>query len=423
MTKPTLEYVFSGCGMMKLQPNSQSGSAETQLITRKIVTKGIQRIKNKCNNMLVDHFSVNVSCLYNAYIEKDWGEHFHTNDKFGFDNVYADSGGLQVVTRGMKISDDLKKEVYKKQEPANFSMCFDEIPVTTSMSGVHRAGIEGKMFMVKNIEACATKTATNVKEQIEALKHVKDNKVMYIIQGNSVQDMIKWADYSFVHFNTKNIGGLAMANTCMGFGTKETLDVIKSYKHIVEKYTINNQIHLLGVGSLERMKPVLNLMKSGYIDNKTIVSFDSSSCSMSLMMGRLINTNGKNIVVKKDSTFENHVNNFVNFFHDIFLEHYPTLTKEQVIDSIVANSSSLTELYNSHNLNKAVLPLLIAYNLVGFFQSVKDYMDNKDTTPIGLLRNVRTHSDMEDFERNFGYMLNSQRVFRVEHTAMEDCWV
>lgn len=413
MTKPVLEYVFSGCNMMELPPRKH----ETCDITNKIIENGISKIRYDINKKL-PMFEVKLSLLYNAYVEPLRGQAFG-DFKYGFDRIFADSGGLQIITRGLQITNEQKTKVYEKQSPANFSMCFDEIPVETCTIKTSRATVADKKFIVKRKSDCARITSLNVKEQIDKLSPYTHNKVVHIIQGNNAQDMIEWADISFKNFDSEKIGGLAMAGTCIGNGAKETIEMLCAYKKISEKYNFSKQLHLLGVGSLERLKPVLNLLQSGYIDKTTIVSFDSSSASMSLMMGRLVDINGVTIEVKKGVLLENHINDFIDFFYDIISTHIQ-VTKKEIFVSLYDNIESLVECAQANDLNKSLVPLLVAFNLIGFFKNINDYVDTIDNSPIGLLRNVETDDDMNEYNRQYGYLINSKRIYREENFTLDE---
>ena len=85
-------------------------------------------------NMLIDKLVTDVhshkfSMLYNGHTESSFGDRF-TAYKDHVHEIHADSGGLQIVTQGMTITDELKDKVYENQaEWADVGMCFDEIPV------------------------------------------------------------------------------------------------------------------------------------------------------------------------------------------------------------------------------------------------------------------------------------------------------
>ena len=66
-------------------------------------------------------FDLSISALYNAYVEPHLGEHHVEHHKDTFDGIYADSGGLQVITCGAQLTEELKTEVYKKQDMSDFA--------------------------------------------------------------------------------------------------------------------------------------------------------------------------------------------------------------------------------------------------------------------------------------------------------------
>ena len=82
--------------------------------------------------------------------------------------IHADSGGLQIVTQGMVITDELKDKVYENQaEWADVGMCFDEIPVILTGDRSDRNDTKARFFDFENYEELARKTGRNVKRQLE----------------------------------------------------------------------------------------------------------------------------------------------------------------------------------------------------------------------------------------------------------------
>lgn len=70
--------------------------------------------------------------LFNGYVEAGEGEILSKIiSPSSVSSVHADSGGLQVISRGFQITEEMKRSVYEVQAKySNVAMSFDEIPVT-----------------------------------------------------------------------------------------------------------------------------------------------------------------------------------------------------------------------------------------------------------------------------------------------------
>jgi len=124
-----LDYVISACGMMGVfTPDHEASYFPTYKQATLDLMKSLKkRIGESCT--LTEPL---VSTLYNAYTEKQHVKEFAHLDNLGSDSVYADSGGLQIVTAGKSITEEMKMEIYKTQTYADYAMCFDVIPLSST---------------------------------------------------------------------------------------------------------------------------------------------------------------------------------------------------------------------------------------------------------------------------------------------------
>ena len=98
-----LEYVVSGTSYMRLTNPKIINDPENVYTVNKLM-KDIVQDKN----------SHDFSMLYNACTESGFGEKFQVY-KDSCKYIHADSGGLQVVTQGKQLTDELKDKVYENQ--------------------------------------------------------------------------------------------------------------------------------------------------------------------------------------------------------------------------------------------------------------------------------------------------------------------
>lgn len=322
-----LEYVVSAIGMAgTINSNilkSEHFHTEAVPALRHVVDILKTSVKGSAKNV-----DPSVAVLFNAYTEKKFVEHLKDYSNFNMDKVYADSGGLQMVTTGKEVTPAIKDDIYGVQQYADYAMCFDDIPlesVSLVRTRNERSNVGNKVFNQERLTETAKATGENIKRQIEYFQqNGADTKVIIIVQGNTADDMVHW--YQTIqdmltddHF--KNVGGIAVADTCMGNKELETIDMLTA-AHRIAKFcnpAARKQIHLLGVGSIPRMAPVLYLRKSGFLSEYEKISYDSSSHTVCFNYG-LMKLNGtcKPLGAKRNAKLEERLFDIYNTFKPAF---------------------------------------------------------------------------------------------------------
>ena len=109
--------------------------------------------------------------MYNAYTEKRPGEWMGEHYRSLVHSIHADSGGLQMITLGRTITNELKEEVYDSQaRNSDIAMCFDVIPVRTLDAGrSDRLDLNNRRFDRTDLERCARETGRNLRRQKAAI--------------------------------------------------------------------------------------------------------------------------------------------------------------------------------------------------------------------------------------------------------------
>jgi hypothetical protein len=178
----------------------------------------------------------------------------------------------------------------------------------------------------------------NIKKQAIAFREMDaKTKIIIIVQGNSWENMVEWYEHIASVLDEddyKNIGGLAVADTCMGNGQLESIEMLIAAKKISEicHENIKHHLHVLGVGSIPRMKPILYLLKSGYLNSYKRVSYDSSSHTSTFDYGLLkLNGTCKSIGSYKTKEVDEHFRKVYNTFSNTFSSF---CTQDQFIDQI-----------------------------------------------------------------------------------------
>lgn len=267
--KPTFEYVMSG--MSFVLPTQEVFFSDRF----KDISSDLMKYLN------TEYQNQTFGILFNAYKEIRLGTRMHAlwGDQIP---IYADSGGLQMVTMGEEITDPGRENVYKNQAHlCNYAMSFDEIPLVTSKnSGVNDRS--SRYFEYAVFKDCARQSGVNLRNQIRYFQeHNAICKPMLIAHGNSIDHYQEWVDIILDEVGEENhqyLGGLAFGSGSLGFGQLE--DFAKGF--IAEKIeapdSVKKHIHILGVGSCMRMAPFFaRSWKGGFEDVK--VSYDSTSQS------------------------------------------------------------------------------------------------------------------------------------------------
>lgn len=382
-----------------------------------------------------------VGVLYNAFTTPSIVAEFKDMENYHFEHVHADSGGLQIVTADRVVTPEIRQEIYGRQAYADVAMCFDCIPLrsintTTRIKG-ERSLTSNKRFVAEDFDSSAEQTASNVKEQIEAFRHLETKtKVIIIAQGNDANYMLRFFRTIASKLNEddyKYIGGLAVADTCLGTGVLESIEMLKAAKLISDEChpAVLQQLHFLGVGSLHRIRPAIYLYASGYLDKYQKISYDSSSHAMSfdhggayidgtkLKLGKHRTAHGEEYFRKCYRMFEPVMRNVCDedFFIELFYGHsYHEQWTSQPLIKARAKSVNNPEVGIATILAK---PMSTLFQIHGFSLSVDKMMKEKvpqrvhDKFAINYLkhlRQVKTNEDMNEWFETYSSGVKSNRI-------------
>lgn len=373
-----------------------------------------------------------ISMLYNAYTEKGFLNNFKALDNLHAHSLYSDSGGLQIVTAGKTMTPEIKKEIYQTQAYADYAMCFDEIPlISTSKTRTRneRSNVKNKIFVSDRMQESALATGRNIKEQVEYFRSIGSNtKVIIIVQGNTAQHMVDWykdIESLLTEEDYKNIGGLAIADTCMGNGQRESIEMLIAAKKISEfcHENVKHHLHVLGVGSISRMRPILYLIKGGYLSSYNLISYDSSSHTSTFDYGLLkLNGTCKSIGSTKTNSVDIHFRNVYNLFSDTLSKY---VTEDQYIDSIFGDGSgdwkysTVKERGIKTNDPNYIIPNLLAkvahtyYQIHNFTLNLDKLMGDElmiGKGPINSLLGVKNDAGMDGWIKNNHSMIKSKSI-------------
>lgn len=421
------EYIHSGLGMSRIMANNFRVSPVNIEATQRLLSD-----VNKNGEYLVGG-------LFNAYVEQNFGPVIHDNFRSHFSAVHVDSGGLQVITRGMPITPELKRQIYKTQGTyGDIAMCFDEIPLHVmegSNTKSNRTSIDNKIYVVEEMEAKARATGRNINEQLRCFKEMNSSaKVMMIVQGNNRFDFAQWAEFAYDEVDDdlkEGVHGIALADTCIGNGILETVEMCASVPLMNIPDRIKKNIHFLGIGSLSRLVPIIELSR-GSLFTDAHISFDSTTHTSALMMGRFTNERGR---VEKLGKSANRSN--IKYFkrvYDLICQYYPLkITFDEYLSHVVENITTTTHLgaYDKDvektiaaNLTYIFSIMVCTENFMGnvvkcqkdpeHYWTVMSKKNLKAIKPLMQLAHVNTPADFEHWFKTYAKYVESNRIMRVD---------
>lgn len=306
------EYVASGLNHLRLN------NPRFINLDHKEGQKTLALLKDYMNSLNSDNHLFSV--LFNAFVEQNLGKYINQMLSGVINNIYADSGGLQIVTKGELLTPDLKAKVYDIQAKySTIAMSFDEIPVilTGDRSTFH--DVSTRYYDPDILEEKARLSGKNLKEQIILFLNLNSkSRPMMILQGNDFNSYQKWLDYMVEEIGVgylPYIKGIASGASALGQKTLEDVErmfILSTLHYPIELST--DHIHLLGVGSLSRFFPLRALQSLSFFNNEKIISYDSTTHTSGLSLGsyyfnhknhKIFRSKSKNILESYNDINEN----------------------------------------------------------------------------------------------------------------------
>jgi len=418
-----LDYVVSGTSYMRFSNPSIAKDETNSNIINLLIDK-----------LVTDVHSHKFSMLYNGHTESSFGERFgaykdHVNE------IHADSGGLQIVTQGMVITDELKDKVYENQAKwADVGMCFDEIPVILTGGKSDRNDTKARFFDFENYEALARKTGQNVKRQLEIFeKNNSTCKPFIILQGNCIDTYLRWYECLMEEVPKEwhnRIGGVAMGAAALGTGPLEDVKRAFIATEIAKVWPQERMnLHVLGVGSIRRMIPYLVFCQNGLYD-KVDISYDSTTHSRAVETGLYYMGKGTTKFNRKMS----------NLYREMYNNVQETVQLGVELDEFheIMNTPSLKAKEKYGNLNKwiYVRTAFILMSIRNFMAHLESMMNDKDTLLAftvklkldGQFRNLYNVTNREQYDawennQYLGGSMKSMAVGTEAPSSLEDLFV
>jgi len=412
--KINLEYVASGTNYTRL-PNPGAYELPVNLEMIRKVFQGLQQPHHK------------FSLLYNAYTEKHFGVAFKKYYRDWVHSIHADSGGLQMVTRGETPTPQLKTEVYESQaRDSDVAMSFDEIPIFIAGDRSLRLDMKNRFFDPDKFESAAIATGDNLTEQLEYFeKHNSETKPLFIAQGNDLETYIRWTEIALArvpHSLHDRIGGVAMGGAALGNAMLE--DVKRAY-YFSQLPIDHSHLHLLGVGSVVRMLPYIVMCHNGVYDKDIWISYDSSTHTSGPEMGRhYIDRKTIAFGKTKNATYTRIYNDIERRFPDVLDFGVDDLHGALTCGGYI----NAQRIYGTTKEAVQSFVILFAASVANFmdhandaFKDPKSLLAEVSGTPRNALKNlyeVKTPADFKHWEDHVGHYLPSNPV-RLKPKALD----
>lgn len=238
---------------------------------------------------------VKISGLFNAYTEETFAERVEEGGqefrKLFPDGMYADSGGLQVVTQGKQITPAQRKKIYEVQAKyADYAMSFDEIPAEMKMIEDPVTGEIKKVRVnfedLNKIERYGKKAGDNLKEQIAYFDSIDSAcKIFPIVQG---QDFAKMSAYTNGMLSQLDDHELDKLECLAVGGVNNEFELLERARNIYNMDIpdkLKGHFHALGVTGFRKLLPILLGAKNGLLPGMKKISFDSTTFTKSYLLG------------------------------------------------------------------------------------------------------------------------------------------
>ena len=414
-------YIASGTSFMYINSLRRDGTINDETIDWvRGMFQGAERGPNK------------FGMLFNAFTEHTFGKVFKENYLDVMCDIHADSGGLQMVSLGKVADKTAKEKIYRTQAAySTVAMSFDEIPVTQIFDPTAGRGAMSatrkKVFDRSLLKEKAIGSGKNLVEQLEYFQKVGTvAKPLMIAQGNCPQSYYEWAEHlqSVIPSDLMDsIGGVAIATSTLGPGDLENYESAFVASQMPLKFDCK-QIHFLGVGSFDRLAPILALSKAGIYKNK-VISYDSTTHTGGLARARFYTKRADGTYIgtrllasdgfrPRDYQYMmEHIGKFNIGYDDpeSLYKYYITCPSYSAVEAI-------GEAHNRPLIPRTKIALF-RYSYDNFVTQIEEYMDSDGYMkgirkahqhPIAGLTECRTQNDFDRWHATFKPNLKSDRV-------------
>jgi len=435
-----LDYIASGfCASFRLGTPHKDFE---QGICRNMVPSS-QYLKDKLGG------KVNISGLFNAYTEEMFANRVDESGtdfkKLFPDGIYADSGGLQVLTRGKTISEAMKQKIYNIQTKySDYAMSFDEMPF--KMVGGQR------IYLPNIVSDCGIRAGENLQGQIEYFENINSKtKIFPIIQGLGLDDMSTYTLNMLNVLNEKQLNSLeclAVGGIGSEFELLERSINIFKINGIPPK--IRSHFHVLGVTGFRKLMPILIGVRNGLLPGIKKFSFDSTTMSKSFLLGNIYQSlseiksgvSNRSLGKVRDNFVDDYYQQMWDFWKDIpnnifddvedLIQHsnfqglYNNPNKSDLIEKYTTAAQQYKNMGLEHGVKTITQKYVyVYYNTYKFLSILEDYLEGKVELSefmgtykhLGLLQALEKITTIEAFD---DWYISVRKAVNVEKKSEDD---
>lgn len=398
----------------------------------------VKEIRQCIDNLCAEYPRHKFGVLFNGYTEKHTGE--EVKSIFEPYNIQVDSGGLQMITLGRTITEEMKDQVYQVQgKYGTIGHSFDKIPVKLVNGRSDRTNMGGRLFDPSLFDECAIESGKNLARQIESFIEQKTKaRPMMIIQGNNQSWYQKWADIVLKQVPQSHweyIYGISSGGAVLGQGLREDVERVWTLSQLEVPDSMKKNFHLLGFGSMNRLIPVIEFEKAGVFQDGVTFSYDSTKHTGGCTRGQT--QDGSSIVQmsrNKDKMFYYLLDKIGKVSRDIFKLDFD---EDHFFYTICCLAPDAHAFYGGKDKETHQRTLHSFIFMMYGVWSVMKYVDlmEKDDRFIAEVRprdhaffyplkNIKTQADFDYWKRHASKGLNSKPVPSIEgSTTLEDFFV
>jgi hypothetical protein len=339
----TIESAALGfCRIQNILSNSKKLGKEKEY--RAFMKDVIQHLRDKSS-------ICDMGLLFNALTEKR-----HADVLLSLDNeedpmiIQADSGGLQQITLGIKVTEQDKIDIYKRQAKySTHSMSFDKMPILVDETARDQMGVSmslnhsAKYFVRELLYESGFESGKNIIDQCQEIEKMPPDevrsKILIILQGSAFEDYQEYSRGLFDSFNElpvekrdkyyNYIGGISFGMS----GITNYFELFDIYARAAIELTnvpeqFRGMLHFLGAGGMTKIGPLYALQDS-YFGKDVHFTFDSTSRTSSSTYGIFtqLREKGDGLYMKKGKIGRKINATTLKFLDDVYQEFKPLLEK------------------------------------------------------------------------------------------------
>lgn len=415
MKKPRWMYVASGMNFIWRVAN----------FTYESHPEMVKKMRSMVHNLDAKFDNHVFGVLFNGLTEQGIAE--RTRSVWDGFEIQVDSGGLQAITLGLNVDAALKDSVYKVQAKyGNIGFSFDKMPLKLVGTRSDKHDVQGRYFDPDILEDCATESGKDLARQIEVYLDEKTTcQPMMIVQGNNIEGYQQWAKFCLKQVpkaHQKYIAGVSSGAGALGQGLREDIERAFALSQLDVPDTMKKRFHILGVGSVNRLIPLIQFNKAGIFDKDVLFSYDSTKHTSGTIRGQY-NIGTKQICLTRyrDEEFYNAYKTIGKvsseiFGYDIDIEHF-YLTVCQKAEEWEKKYGS--PLYDTYNRNIAIFAFFLysvynAYHHIDMMETDDSYLASilkpKQYNVFRPLQEIKTREDYDYWKSHAARHVRSKKV-------------